>query len=404
MNTLSLPEKKFMPKKFILICLLNFFIAALMGLTLRYANIDTIPINYRFLTHAHSLVAMLGWVYLILYTLFYYYFTSSNTLVFKRLFWITEISVLGMMFSFPFQGYGAISVAFSSLHIFCSYYFVFLIWKHQNISSKPVVYLLKTALVFMLISTIGVWCLGPIVSTLGQVSVFYKIAIQFFLHFQFNGWFLIGVLTLLFYFLNIKESPLFKWFLCLIILATILTFALPVHWFIPHKIFLWFNGLGILFQLITLLILFKIIKNNLSFRFENEPKIITYTLVFTLFCYVIKTVLQSVLLIPEIATNFYIHQNFIIGFIHFLMLGVITGFIFVFLFMSKFLQASKANTIGLICFLIGFITTEVLLILQGYFYYFKLTPITNFREILFIASVFLPVAIGIFLVHNFKLK
>ena len=91
-----------MSKKLVVICLLNFFIAALMGLTLRYFFINTIPINYRFLTHAHSHVAMLGWVYLMLFTLIVHYFVPNNKkAVFNNLFWLTEIAVVGMMVSFP---------------------------------------------------------------------------------------------------------------------------------------------------------------------------------------------------------------------------------------------------------------------------------------------------------------
>src|SRR5690606_35939766 len=104
--------------------------------------------------------------------------------IYNRLFWVTQCAVVGMLFSFPFQGYAAVSITFSTLHIFCSYFFAYLIFKHHKTDNKVTNSLLKMALVFMLLSTIGVWCLGPAVSMLGQASAFYQIAIQFFLHFQ----------------------------------------------------------------------------------------------------------------------------------------------------------------------------------------------------------------------------
>ncbi|MCB0446175.1 MAG: hypothetical protein KDD03_01425, partial [Gelidibacter sp.] len=175
-----------MQKKFILVCLLNFLVAASMGLVLRYVFIQPLSLNFRFLTHGHSHVAMLGWVYLMLYLLIVHHFIPDKKPIYNRLFWITQLAVVGMMISFPLQGYAAISISFSTLHIFCSYYFVRLVWQHHKTTSLPARYLLKACLLFMLLSTIGVWCLGPAVATLGQTSAFYQIAIQFFLHFQFN--------------------------------------------------------------------------------------------------------------------------------------------------------------------------------------------------------------------------
>jgi hypothetical protein len=164
-----------MPKKLVVICLINFLIAALLGLILRYSSINPIDLNYRFLTHAHSHIAMLGWVYLMLFTLIVHYFIPDKKPVYNRLFWVTEFAVIGMMLSFPFQGYAAVSISFSTLHIFCSYYFVYLIWKHHQINNLPSQYLLKASLLFMLLSTVGVWCLGPAVSIIGKASAFYQI-------------------------------------------------------------------------------------------------------------------------------------------------------------------------------------------------------------------------------------
>ena len=115
-----------------------------MGLAMRYTSINPIGFNYRFLTHAHSHVAMLGWVYLMLFTLIVHYFIPEKKPIYNRLFWLTEVAVVGMMLSFPLQGYAAISISFSTLHIFCSYYFVYLIWNHHKIENIASRYLLKT--------------------------------------------------------------------------------------------------------------------------------------------------------------------------------------------------------------------------------------------------------------------
>jgi hypothetical protein len=386
-----------MPKKLIVICLINFFISAVMGLALRYSFIGNIGFNYRFLTHAHSHVAMLGWVYLMLYVLIVHYFIPKRQTVFIKLFWVTQIAVIGMMFSFPFQGYAAISISFSTLHIFCSYYFVYLVWRYHNIQSLVPKYLLKTALIFMVLSTFGVWCLGPAVSMLGQASAFYQIAIQFFLHFQFNGWFLIAVVAVFFYLFKVENSNLFRYFYKLLILSTLLTLALPVHWFAPHNVLVYLNGIGVLLQLIVLYLFLRLVKPNYTQVLKQQPKLVAYLYGFAVICFVLKIILQLLSLLPEFSQVVYTHRNLVVGFIHLLMLGLITGFLFAFIVNSVLARFTRALYFGVTSFLTGFILTEILLIIQGVRFYFGIGLLPNYYLLLFISSIFLPLGIGLIL-------
>src|SRR5680860_44348 len=155
-----------MKKSWIIISFFNFFIAALMGLMLRSAFIWEIDwLEYRNMMHGHSHLAMLGWVYLALYALIWYRFIPKEKRekrVYSLLFWFTQFTVVGMMGSFPLQGYQVISISFSSLHILSSYVFCYLVWKDHHILKAEVSLLLKTALVLMILSTMGVWILGPL--------------------------------------------------------------------------------------------------------------------------------------------------------------------------------------------------------------------------------------------------
>ena len=160
-----------MKKSWLIVCFINFFIASLMGLLLRLMYVAPVKwVNFPFLMHGHSHTAMLGWVYLMLYGLIVHCFIpkeSQKKLIYNRLFWVTQITVLGMMINFPIQGYALFSISFSTLHIFCSYYFCRLVWKDAQPATLPEKQLLKTALFFMVFSTLGVWCLGPAVGLLG---------------------------------------------------------------------------------------------------------------------------------------------------------------------------------------------------------------------------------------------
>ena len=393
-----------MQKKLVIVCLLNFLVAALMGLALRYSFIESIGLNYRYLTHAHSHVAMLGWVYLMMFVCIVHYFIPEKKPIYNRLFWLTQFAVIGMMLSFPFQGYGVVSITFSTLHILCSYYFAYLIWKHHKTTSKATALLLKASLLFMLLSTLGVWCLGPAVGLMGKASAFYEIAIQFFLHFQFNGWFLISAIAILFHLLNIEYSKTFKHFFYLLIISTILTLALPIQWFVPHNILLWINGIGTIFQLITLFYFLKIFRLNKVVLPKNESKLTYYLLYFAVFCYSLKIVLQGLTLIPELASSAYQHRNFVIGFIHLLMLGVISGFLFSFILKKELVSISRTLYLGIYSFLLGFILTEIVLFIQGYYFYFGKGLLPNYYLLLFIFSILMPLGILLLLLNMTRHK
>ena len=375
-----------------------------MGVVLRSAYIGTINFNYRFLTHAHSHVAMLGWVYLMLFVLIVHYFVPEKKSIYNRLFWLTQFAVVGMMLSFPFQGYAAVSIAFSTLHIFCSYYFVYLIWNHHKTESVVTQRLLKMALLFMLLSTAGVWCLGPAVSMLGQTSAFYQIAIQFFLHFQFNGWFLIAAIAIFLHVLQLKNSKQFRLFFVLLEISTVLTLALPIYWFVPYIALYWINGLGVFIQLLTWIIFLKLIKPYQLFFLKNNSKLTIYMYGFAILCLVLKIGTQLLSLIPEVSDVAYQHRNFVIGFIHLLMLGVITGFLFGFVLQNRWVTFNSLLNFGIYTFVLGFALTELFLVLQGGMFYFNKGMMPNYYLFLFLSSMFLPLGIGCIIINILKTR
>ena len=396
-----------MQKKLVIVCLINFLVAATMGLMLRYVFalplhdfVKPIPLQFRNLMHAHSHGAMLGWVYLMLYVLIVHHFIPDKRRIYNRLFWVTEIAVIGMLISFPFQGYAAISISFSTLHIICSYLFIRLIWKNHKIESKPIQLLLKASLVFMFVSTIGIWCLGPAAAILGIESAFFQIAIQFFLHFQFNGWFLFAVLAVFLPSFFIENTKRFQVFFKTLIGGTILTFALPVSWFAYHSILPWINGVGVLLQLVAGYYFILLLRPHWTKFWQKTLPLSKWMYGLALLSFVLKIALQTSSIIPEVSMMANQYHNFVIGFIHLMMLGVITGFLFAFLLESSLISIkSKSLNLGIYSFIIGFIATEFILLLQGLFYYFALGMIPNYYMLLFFFSILLPLGILFILVN-----
>jgi hypothetical protein len=399
-----------MKKSWILVCFVNFFIASLMGLLLRWMYVAPLEgVNFQFLMHGHSHVAMLGWVYLMLYCLIFHFFVpkeAQQKTIYNRLFWITEIAVIGMMIDFPAQGYAFVSILFSTLHIFCSYYFCSLIWKDAKPATFPEKRMLRTALFFMVFSTLGVWCLGPAVGLAGKASAIYQIAIQFFLHFQFNGWFLFAVLALFF-----KQSKLtidekkFRVFYNLFVSSTVLTLALPVSWSLSNPIFYWINAVGVVLQLCSAVLFIRLIRPQLQAFFSQLSSLQKTVYGFALFSLALKIIIQLVVLVPELAQVSHEIRNFVIGYIHLTMLGIITGFLFGFAFQNNFLNSKNViQKWGIILFLLGFVTTEILLFLQGIWLFLNQGSFPDYYQNLFLSSIFLPTGLLMLTIGIFKLK
>ncbi len=383
-------------KHYLSIPLLNFLFAAILGLFMRYAHVNSIPIpyRYRYITHAHSHIAILGWVYLAIFSLLVVYFIPEWYGRYKRLFWATQVSVIGMLFSFPFQGYAAASITFSSLHVIVSYFFIYYFLKDTKSLNSPSSKMLHASLLHMFISTIGLWCMAPIMA-MKIKGGWDQVAIQFFLHFQFNGWFVFAIIALLFRKLKIKSTPNFKKFFVCLNLSLPLTFALPVSWYFKSPIWWWSNAVGIILQLVAVWYLLQIIKPKLREYWTNADKLKRVLIVFVSTSFFLKIILQSGALIPSLAASLVLHVNFVIGFIHLTMLGLISGFLLLFFLEFKnFIISRQLLRIGIYSFVFGVIATEAILFIQGLIFYLEGDMFPHYHLVLFIASVFL--VLGIF--------
>ena len=386
-----------------------------MGLLLRGAFVWGLSwIDYLNVLHGHSHVAMLGWVYLALFMLLGSRFIPAEKWtqpVYSRLFWFTQFTVFGMMIAFPLQGYGAVSISFSALHIFASYVFVYLLWRDHRELRPEVALLLKTALVLMVISTIGVWLLGPIAGSGGRSSTIYQLAIQFYLHFQFHGWFTFAILALLLDVLT-KNSELngttFRRFYAMLLASVALTYGLVLAWGYGGLIPLVLNGLGLLLQLMALLLYLRLISDGRRKIFQNLSPSVRVLYRFGLISWIVKVAVQTVVLIPAAAEVSMVLRPLMIGFIHLTLLGFISGLLFAMFFSTgNKLPASKWMYAGMIMFISGFAFTELLLFAQGLFYWFQWGQLPAYYELIFATSILLPVAIVLMIIHviryyNFK--
>ena len=125
---------------------------------------------------------------------------------------------------------------------------------------------------------------------------------------------------------------------------------------------------------------------------------------FALFCFILKVAFQLLSILPEFSQVVYTHRNFVIGFIHLLMLGTISGFLFSFILKSELVTYSKTLYYGVYSFLLGFALTELLLLVQGCMFYFGSGMLSNYYILLFLFSILLPLGIGFILFNIIKHK
>ena len=106
-----------------------------------------------------------------------------------------------MLISFPIQGYGFVSILFSTLSVFASYYFAVLFWKDLNrIPIQSVSHSwFKLALLGNVISSAGPFSLAYMMASHHMQQNWYLASIYFYLHFQYNVWFFFACMGLLSY-------------------------------------------------------------------------------------------------------------------------------------------------------------------------------------------------------------
>src|SRR5574337_644079 len=185
------------------LCLANLLITALLGFTLRSKILFELPsVNFRNFLSAHSHFAFGGWAGLTLLTLLIYNVlppAKFSKRIYQWILWGTELSALGMAFTFPFVGYTAISILFSSLYIVALLVFAWIF--SRDVLSHPdanVKWLAISAMIAMLLSFLGPLGLSWILLAQSANPALYRDCLYTFLHFQYNGFFTLSVFALYF--------------------------------------------------------------------------------------------------------------------------------------------------------------------------------------------------------------
>ncbi|MBT8233910.1 MAG: hypothetical protein KJN84_14855, partial [Bacteroidia bacterium] len=110
-----------------------------------------------------------------------------------------------------------------------------------------------------------------------------------------------------------------------------------------------------------------------------------------------KMLIQTFVAIPYLATISYTIRNFVIGFVHLLMLGALSAFVFG---LMRFLNI-RVSRLGITIFLAAILLTELMLFGQGLLIWMRLGFIPYYYILIAVFSLLFPLGIGIIL-YNFR--
>ena len=381
---------------------LYFIITILLGLSLRVSYIADVFFNIRHVTHSHSHIGLLGWIYTILSSLICQYFLrETDRKPYFILFLCTQFCILGMLFSFPFGGYFLYSIIFSSLFIICTYWFSIFFLKRSkkynfirfSISKsvdtehdKPLsLKFVHWGIYFLILSSIGIWLLPVAIVKAGKGSDWYNSALYFFLHFQYNGWFLAVLFGLLVGEIEHKSllnSKRLKGALYNFVIGTIGSVTLSWVGFFNEPI------LYIIGNISGFLLLASIFELYRAYMQLEKPAFLMQ--MFLLLC-MLKTIFMFLGSFPWIAEVVLPNREFVISYLHFTFLGVI-GF-GVLHFLEKNLHIHFPYW-SLSLYTTAFVGSEILIAYKGIAILCDLFVPDNYYLLLIVFSSLFFIAVG----------
>lgn len=390
-------KNNFNTRRWILIALINFCIVALAGVTLRYKiNFPLPAVNQKYLLHAHSHFAFDGWVAIALMACMVNYLQRNNIITnYRKYHWIILASCLtayAMFISFLFEGYDTLSITFSSLSIFISYFFIFNMWRDLSkvVDKAYSPKWFKGSLILLGVSSLGAFSLAYLMANHIMIQDLYFSAIYFFLHFQYNGWFLFACFGLLFSFLYkigfLPSAAISKKLFIIMAIMVGPTFLLSILWLKLPVGLRWIANISGILQLIVLLYfiqLLPIIKKHINHKISRTTR---FLWIMAAVAFILKIVLQMLSIVPYLSHLAFGFRPVVIGYLHLSFVGIISFFILGYINEIFKENGYRVQGGGIILFVFGFLIQEIVLMAQG-LEAIEITPLPYANIILFICAI-----------------
>ena len=373
--------------RYLKIAFLNLLVVAFLGVLMRYKILYSLPfIDQKNLLHGHSHFAFSGWITQTLMVLLVAYLSKATGkdefISYKKLLLANLITAYGMLIAFPIQGYGMVSIFFSTLSVFISYIFAFFFWKDLNkIENQNVAhYWFKAGLLLNVFSSIGTFGLAFMMANKIADQTWYLAAVYFYLHFQYNGWFFFTCMGLFYVILPTKiiATNKLKRIFWLFALASVPAYFLSTLWM---SLPLWVYILVVLasfVQVIAWIVFVRVLFTSRNIIITTISKEVKWLFGLSAVALTIKLLFQLSSTIPYLSQLAFGFRSIVIAYLHLVLLGVITIFLLGYIFTLNVLTVKKTTVYGVIIFVIGIFLNELMLMLQGVASFsYTIIPYTN---------------------------
>ena len=356
------------------IALLNLLIVALLGCVLRYKIAYSFPIvNQKFILESHSHFAFTGWVthaLMVLLAMLLYRYAPERAAKLRWVIIFNLITAYSMLIAFALSGYNMVSIICSTLSLVAFFIYAILYWQAMRGTPMPVLIQnwIRMALVCGLISSLGTFYLAYMFGNHHVTEKRYLGSLYFFLHFQYNGWFLFSCFALFFDLLKqhgirlpnaARVFQLFAWSVVPAYLLSVLWLKLPG----------WLYAIATISALLQVAGLVLFINDLLRERprlLRALSGLLSWAFSFSVMALTIKICLQLGSLIPALRKLAFGYRSIVIGYLHLALLGIITIFLAGYLLHLSGRDHSRKAGVAMWIFLTGIILNEIALMVQGF--------------------------------------
>jgi len=340
-----------------------FVIATGFGFLLRLQVVHpVVSLEYAHLLHTHSHAAFLGWVFNAFFALALRFFVPTESHGgYWPVFLVMQLAAVGMLFTFPFQGYAAASISFSTLHLASGAVFA---WKllRGNVGVPGAKTALGWAFVFLLLSAAGPLALGPLAAAGLKGNPWYHFSIYFYLHFQYNGWFIFFLLAVFIQHMSARAGidpsrviPAVHWLAG----GCLLTVILSAWWMGTAGWMHLVAAAGGIAQLTGFILLVRVRPRAPLF----DARVTSALALIALVMFALKLGLQLGAAWPALA-DLAMSRPSVIGFLHLVFLGVVTQLLIGWAAELGWLRIRGTAAVGLGLLLAGAFVAEFVLFAQ----------------------------------------